>query len=404
MQRDKIIADIEWRWRILTDAPPLWLESITVSIVGQERKILLAQEREKSLSEQKRRSRELETEIEKKKRERRSQLKALEEAEWLEAQEKRKVIDAERRAIRKEIQEKKLREESERQAKIIEARKYYERASLLLLQEESERQSKIKIEQETLRLESERQAKLRQENRASERLESERQAKLRQENRASEIKRICGEYGIDTLIHFTRVQNLSSILQNGLLGRNTLENQQIRAQYNDLYRFDGCRNAISLSISFPNYQMFYRYSNNNRDEWVVLLLNSSILWELDCAFCQENAASNNVTKISLETRKQPSSLGMMFTDYGQNYRKNLRIQTNYPTHPQAEVLVFNQILPHNISQVHFLNLLAAQQWIQNHSGNYNNLYYSDQYFRPRADYQAWSPKQQSIISTDDIDF
>ena len=68
------------------------------------------------------------------------------------------------------------------------------------------------------------------------------------------------------------------------------------------------------------------------------------------------------------------------------------------------MLVFNQILPHNISQVHFLNLLAAQQWIQNHSGNYNNLYYSDQYFKARADYQAWSPKQQSIISTDDIDF
>ena len=302
---------------------------------------------------------------------------------------KRKVIDAERRAIQKEIQEKRLREESERQAKIIkiiEARKYYESASLLLIRQEAEHQSRIKIEQEALRL------------------ESERQAKLRQENRVSEIKRICEEYGIETLIHFTRVQNLSSILQNGLLGRNTLERQQIRAQYNDLYRFDGCRNAISLSISFPNYQMFYRYSNNNRDEWVVLLLNSSILWELDCAFCQENAASNNVTKISLETRKQPSSLGMMFTDYGQNYRKNLIIQTNYPTHPQAEVLVFDQILPHNISQVHFLNLLAAQQWIQNHSGNYNNLYYSDQYFRPRADYQAWSPKQQSIISTDDIDF
>ena len=37
-------------------------------------------------------------------------------------------------------------------------------------------------------------------------------------------------------------------------------------------------------------------------------------------------------------------------------------------------------------------------------GNYNNLYYSDQYFKARADYQAWSPKQQSIISTDDIDF
>ena len=118
--------------------------------------------------------------------------------------------------------------------------------------------------------------------------------------------------------------------------------------------------------------MFYRYSSNNRNEWVILLLKPSILWELDCAFCQENAASNNVTRISLESRKQSSSLRMMFANYGHISRENLTIQTNYPSHPQSEVLVFNQILPQYISQVHFLNLLAAQQWLQNHSHNYNN--------------------------------
>jgi len=386
-QRDRIIADIEWRWRILSDAPPLWLESITVSIVGQERKNLLAQEREKSLSEQ-RRSREIEIEIEKKnKKESQSRLKALREAEYLALEQKRKIIEAEKRAIQKVIQEKRLREESERQAKILEARKYYERASLVIIREEAERQAKIKIEQEALRV------------------ESERQTKLRQENRASEIKTICEEYKIDTLIHFTKSQNLFNIFQKGLLCRSTLEKQSIQAHYNDAYRLDGCRNAISISIGFPNYQMFYKYSVKSRSEWVVLRLKTSVLWELDCAFCQENAASNNVTKIPLENRKQPLSLRKMFSDYGKISRSNLKIPNNYPTHPQSEVLVFSEIPSQYINEIHFFNSPSAQKWLQNYPGQYNNLYYSDLYFSPRSDYQAWSTGKQSIISIEDeIDF
>jgi hypothetical protein len=128
--------------------------------------------------------------------------------------------------------------------------------------------------------------------------------------RVSEIQRICIERKIETLVHFTRSQNLSSILQRGLLGRRVVENQSyaICPQYNDSYRLDGYKEAICLSISFPNYQMFYRYSNSDRQNWVILLLEASLLWNLDCAFCQENAASNNVTTIPIEIRKNPDAL------------------------------------------------------------------------------------------------
>lgn len=68
--------------------------------------------------------------------------------------------------------------------------------------------------------------------------------------RVSEIQRICIEQKIETLVHFTRSQNLSSILQRGLLGRSVLEDQSydIRPQYNDSYRLDGYKEAICLSI------------------------------------------------------------------------------------------------------------------------------------------------------------
>lgn len=221
--------------------------------------------------------------------------------------------------------------------------------------------------------------------------------------RVSEIQRICTERKIETLVHFTRIQNLSSILQRGLLGRRVLENQSydIRPQYNDLYRIDGYKEAICLSISFPNYQMFYRYSNSDRQNWVVLLLRASLLWNLDCAFCQENAASNSVTQIPIEVRKESNALQQMFSDYRGIDREKLRIPDNYPTHPQAEVLVFERIEPRYIHEVQFYNLESAQNWLNNQQAAYTQeFYYGDHFFRPRQDYQVWSPTRQDVISED----
>ena len=80
-------------------------------------------------------------------------------------------------------------------------------------------------------------------------------------NREAQIQQICDERNIETLVHFTRVENLSSILQNGLLSRKALEIlEETRGQqflFNDRKRKDGHKDAICLSISFPNYQMFY---------------------------------------------------------------------------------------------------------------------------------------------------
>lgn len=264
---------------------------------------------------------------------------------------------------------------------------------------EAERQKQLKLSQEAARLaeeekrrrEAERQAQIRADQEAT-RIIIEQQRKARLQFRASNIQQICEIYGIETLVHFTHSRNLMSILQHGLLGRVKLDSLTLvnPPQCNDAYRLDQLPEAVCLSISFPNYKMFFKYSKNNREEWVVLLLNAAVLWELNCAFCRENAASNNVTGIPLEIRKQPAALKQMFANYDQITRQNLNIPINYPTHPQAEVLVFDPIPPRYIYGVHFYNQMLTQQWLNLNPGNFSQEFYGERrYFSFRADYNFW---------------
>ena len=63
---------------------------------------------------------------------------------------------------------------------------------------------------------------------------------------------------ITELCHFTRVSNYESIMKYGLCSRAYLESHDVlSAEYSDELRLDGYIDAISLSVSFPNYKMFY---------------------------------------------------------------------------------------------------------------------------------------------------
>ena len=223
------------------------------------------------------------------------------------------------------------------------------------------------------------------------------QRKPSEQKRKQDIQQICLEHNITVLLHFTRVQNLRSILEKGLLDRSTLEAwaPEHQPEYNDNKRLEGYREAICLSISFPNYKMFYKYSQDSQAEWVILLLASSVLWELDCAFCEDNAATRKVRWTPLAERKQASALAQMFTDCDQVRRQDLQIPDNYPTNPQAEVLVFDPISPSYVNTVHFWSKAALQQWIENNENvDLRILRVNRQYFQPRKDWAIWSPVQQ----------
>lgn len=223
-------------------------------------------------------------------------------------------------------------------------------------------------------------------------------------NRIFQIQQICNERGITTLCHFTRIENLKSILQRGLVGRSILEEIEIQFLWNDPHRYDRCPEANCLSISFPNYQMFYKLRQKkqkiegvNDSQWIVLLLDAKVLWELECAFCQLNAADNAVTNIPLEDRKRPEALKGMFADFYNISHQDLQIpdpylrhpKSAYPTHPQAEVLVFDSISVQFIKAIHFWHETTLEK-CRSYAESYSQMFsVNQQYFKYRADYEVW---------------
>ena len=203
------------------------------------------------------------------------------------------------------------------------------------------------------------------------------------------MKNLVEQHEISLVWHFTRLENLDGILTDGLIPRDQLEKRNTQPVYNDQYRFDGCKNAICCSIGHPNYKMFYpmRLENENQ-EWVVIGIKSSILWEKDCAFCTENAASNNVTNIPLEERKGVIPFEMMFHEIeGMPTREELGISNNCPTNPQAEVLVFDNIEPSYIVGAVFQTKSRADEYAGKYPGF--KLIYHRAHFKPRKDYRYW---------------
>ena len=191
---------------------------------------------------------------------------------------------------------------------------------------------------------------------------------------------------IKNLLHFTKIENLPNILQRGLFPRADLDAQGISYKYNDEKRLDFCGNASCLSISFPNYKMFFKYRNIDKNQkWIVISLSPNLLWEKECAFCYSNAADSEITAIPLEDRKNPEAFLEMFRDF-QHYPKRsvLNLKDHYPTNPQAEVLVFDLIEP-NYFQCCFFNDQYLMRSYQ------NNIFYKyeENMFSPRVDYGYW---------------
>jgi ssDNA thymidine ADP-ribosyltransferase, DarT len=212
------------------------------------------------------------------------------------------------------------------------------------------------------------------------------------------IRAYCAARQIDTLVHFTRLENLAGILADGLLPRSTLERQARSVVFNDEIRTDGHKDAVCLSISFPNYKMFYRLSHTDPAvTWAVLSLRADVLWELDCAFCWANAACNAIRKLPLAKLRYPLSLAKMFADPCATTgisRKACDIPDSHPTNPQAEVLAFSRIPLTYITGLCFKDQGGRSKFvILRRMGLPVEV--NSAYFRPRSDWQVWQPSPET---------
>ena len=162
------------------------------------------------------------------------------------------------------------------------------------------------------------------------------------------------ERNIELLVHFTRYENLESILENGIVTRESLINLAQEYIVNDDMRLDGHPDSISLSISFPNYKMFYKYRmSEDAKGWVVLVLEPSILWRYKCAFCKHNAADSRISRQDINNLMGVEALKEMFIDDPECTRSEQRLKSYDATDPQAEVLMFDDIPTKFIQSVYF---------------------------------------------------
>lgn len=160
-----------------------------------------------------------------------------------------------------------------------------------------------------------------------------------------QIRNAVASRQILNVYHFTKASNLDGILKSGLIPRASLDQIDGYDGFNDEHRLDNCREANCLSISHPNYKMFYALRcSNTQDKWVVIRIAPDILWEYNCAFCHDNAASNSITSEPLENRFGIVAFERMFSPYTfKPSREELNIPDSCPTNPQAEVLLFDTI-------------------------------------------------------------
>lgn len=203
------------------------------------------------------------------------------------------------------------------------------------------------------------------------------------------LQKAAQDRDISYLLHFTRLVNLSSIMKRGLMPGSQLEAKGIEVTFNDDERIDNCPNATCLSVVFPNYKMFWAYRQSfSNVKWIVLAIEPRVLWEKNCTFCHENAASNAVTCIPLHKRKGLHAFNRLYDEIDSKpSRKKLGISDGAPTSPQAEVLVFDVIETELIMAVLVENQAVADEAKKVHSEI--EILIKPAFFKARKDYMHW---------------
>ena len=231
-------------------------------------------------------------------------------------------------------------------------------------------------------------------------------SKMIHEGIDQDIVEIIKNRNIKYLIYFTRIENLKSILQYGIVPQKQHSFMNIRATGNNskkryYFQVDG----NGYSIEFPNYRLLNRLREDGdpTDRYVVLCLSAKdVLLNTigEQVYCPDNALTNE--KKYFEKNLEALFLEGYFKEgyvYDDEYhkeinvnRRDLRIPENYTTNPQAEIIICDIVEPKYIKKVVFESNVDKQKWLENNSEfqNQNVEFIVDNYFfGPRSDYEFW---------------
>jgi len=195
---------------------------------------------------------------------------------------------------------------------------------------------------------------------------------------------------IPYLVHFTRIENVPSILEHGIVSRSELPPGYVT---NDDDRADEFLEASCLTVGFPNWSLFFKQRCRDKNvNWAVLTISTDALTTLPCLFHSSNAASKQFRDKSdqaLESRMGIKGLQSMFDDEPAGLRAERALASYWTTDPQAEVLVFKTIPMKLITSTTFLRPNADVAAAVAKRAPSLEISFNGQLFRPRSDYQYW---------------
>lgn len=205
---------------------------------------------------------------------------------------------------------------------------------------------------------------------------------------------------IKKLIHFTNIQNLESILNNGILTRNILDEKNIVYKYTDEKRFDGRPDCTCLSIEYPNSKMLHYKKYNSLNKYVMIVLDAeSILSNnLKKYYVYINAANSNAAYLlTSDILTSPRYLKNMFlpsvSDTKYTYEREDTDPDFITTNPQAEILINGCIDTTDIMEIHFSNYVDFNIFksgcVNEEIFNKYKLVISDFYFKEDRESVRW---------------
>ena len=179
----------------------------------------------------------------------------------------------------------------------------------------------------------------------------------------ADVQSIIRDKEIPFLVHFTNLKNLESIFEHGLVPRDQLHELGSESETNDEHRIDGHEDSVSLSIAFPNCQMFYKIWQNSDDQFCLLALDPELLLKHESAFCKYNAADGAIIHQDINTLKSPEALMSMFEElHSQRSREEQKLKSYDPADVQAEILTFDTIPKSYIGAVVFPDKASSEKY------------------------------------------
>ena len=164
------------------------------------------------------------------------------------------------------------------------------------------------------------------------------------------------KHQITELFHFSPMENLGGILNQGLVTILELKMSRTIFRANDHDRYDET-GGICTSLGFPNYKLLYRAQLERSLEPVILRINPKALFTIPWIAVPTNAATKEMRGFLRQRARDLIGIEALTRMYVEEVaipgnsparRSSLGLPDSYPTDPQAEVIFLERIPPHLI--------------------------------------------------------